>query len=54
MPAVESGLVDLSGVSFEALRSMDDMAVIESLCDLLRYIDGPKAITVSYNPPRSD
>lgn len=54
MPAVESGLVDLSGVTLEALRSMDDTAVAESLEDLLHHIDGPQAITVSYNPSRFD
>jgi len=51
MPAVESDLVDLSGVSLEALRSMDGRAIAESLEQLLRHIDGPQAITVSYNPP---
>ncbi|MFJ6566805.1 hypothetical protein ACIQNU_05260 [Streptomyces sp. NPDC091292] len=54
MPAIESGLVDLSGVSLEALRSMDGTAVTESLAHLLLHIDGPQAITVSYNPSRFD
>ncbi|MFG3656623.1 hypothetical protein [Streptomyces sp. NPDC047706] len=54
MPAVESCLVDLSGVSLEALRSMDGTAFTESLEQLLRHIDGPQAITVSYNPSRFD
>ncbi|GAA4057901.1 hypothetical protein GCM10022233_33020 [Streptomyces shaanxiensis] len=54
MPAVESGLVDLSGVSLEALRSMDGGVFTESLEQLLRHIDGPQAITLSYNPSRFD
>lgn len=54
MPAIESGLVDLSGVSFEALRSMDDTALTESLEELLEHIDSPQDITLSYNPPRFD
>ncbi|MGW7077402.1 hypothetical protein [Streptomyces sp. BA2] len=51
MPAVESDLVDLSGVSLEALLSMDGTAIAVSLEQLLRHIDGPQAIAVSYNPP---
>lgn len=54
MSAVESAVVDLSGVSLAALRSMDDTAVAESLEQLLQHIDGPQAITVSYNPSRFD
>ncbi|MFF8942994.1 hypothetical protein ACF1A5_12125 [Streptomyces sp. NPDC014864] len=54
MPAVESDLVDLSGISLEALRSMDGPAFTESLEQLLHHIDGPQAITLSYNPSRFD
>ncbi|MFK4149541.1 hypothetical protein [Streptomyces sp. NPDC004065] len=54
MPAVESGLVDLSEISLTALRSLDDTVFTESLEQLLRHIDGPQAITVSYNPSRFD
>ncbi|MHC3471558.1 hypothetical protein ACYF6T_23085 [Streptomyces sp. 7R007] len=54
MPAVESGLVDLSGVSLEALRSMDDAEFARSLESLLHHLDGPQAITLSYNPSRFD
>ena len=54
VPAVESGLGDLSGISLEALRSMDDRTFTESLEQLLHHIDGPQAITVSYSPPRLD
>ncbi|MFJ3645840.1 MULTISPECIES: hypothetical protein [Actinomycetes] len=54
VPAVESGLVDLSGISLEALRSLDDRTFTESLEQLLHHIDGPQAITVSYSPPRLD
>ncbi|GGK93544.1 hypothetical protein [Streptomyces flaveus] len=55
MPAVESGLVDLSGVSLEALRSMDNTAVAESLERLLHHIDNPQSITeAGHNPSRFD
>ncbi|MFJ8198239.1 hypothetical protein [Streptomyces sp. NPDC096152] len=54
MPAVESDLVDLSGISLEALRSMDGPAFTGSLEQLLHHIDGPQAITLSYNPSRFD
>lgn len=56
MPAVESGLVDLSGVSLEALRSMDNnTAVAESLERLLHHIDNPQSIKESgVNPSRFD
>lgn len=51
MPAVESDLVDLSGVSLEALRSMDGSAIAESLDSLLHHIDEARAITMSYGGP---
>ena len=54
MPAIESGLVDLSGISLETLRSMDGTTFTESLEQLLHHIDGPQAITVSYSPSRFD
>jgi hypothetical protein len=55
MPAVESGLVDLSGVSLEALRSMDGTAIAESLAQLLHHIDNPHSIKESgVNPSRFD
>ncbi|GAB2998600.1 hypothetical protein GCM10023080_075610 [Streptomyces pseudoechinosporeus] len=50
MPAVESGLVDLSGVSLEALRSMDNTAVAESLERLLHQIDDPSITESGHNP----
>ncbi|MGW0816197.1 hypothetical protein ACWD00_23540 [Streptomyces viridiviolaceus] len=46
-PAFESGLMDLSGVSLEALRSLDGPAMSESLERLLGNIDDPHAITVA-------
>lgn len=54
MTAVESELVDLSGVSLEELRAMDDAAFGESLEQLLHHMDGPHDITLSYNPSRFD
>ena len=56
MPAVESGLVDLAGVSLEALRSIDGRVLASSLAELLRWIDdSPATTTGGYNPPqRSD
>lgn len=54
MPAVESDLVDLSGVSLEALLSMDGSAIEGSLAPLLRHIDDARAVTMSYSPSRFD
>lgn len=55
MPAVESCLVDLSGVSLQALRSMDGPDFTESLERLLHHIDGPQGITASnFNGSRFD
>ncbi|MFI6092114.1 hypothetical protein [Streptomyces sp. NPDC051218] len=54
MPAVESDLVDLSGVSLEALLSMDRSAIAGSLEPLLRHIDDARAVTMSYSPSRFD
>lgn len=55
MPAVESGLVDLSGVSLEALRSMDGTVFGESLEQVVHDIDGPQGITAGgYNGSRFD
>ncbi|CAM5335258.1 hypothetical protein LZP81_26445 [Streptomyces parvulus] len=46
-PAFESGLIDLSGVSLEALRSLDGPVVSASLERLLADVDDPHAITVA-------
>ncbi|MFF7603959.1 hypothetical protein [Streptomyces parvulus] len=46
-PAFESGLIDLSGVSLEALRSLDGPVVSVSLERLLDEVDDPHAITVA-------
>ncbi|AKJ10473.1 hypothetical protein ABB07_10715 [Streptomyces incarnatus] len=46
-PAFESGLIDLSGVSLEALRSLDGPDLSESLERLLGDLDDPHAITVA-------
>jgi hypothetical protein len=54
MPAVESGLVDLAGVSLEALRSLDGRVLASSLAELLRRIDNPQASASDYNPQRAD
>ncbi|MGW5864454.1 hypothetical protein ACWFRJ_20050 [Streptomyces sp. NPDC055239] len=51
MPAVESDLVDLSGVSLEALLSMDSSAIEGSLEPLLDHIDDAQAITNTYGGP---
>ncbi|KMS71119.1 hypothetical protein ACM01_28825 [Streptomyces viridochromogenes] len=45
--ALESGLMDLSGVSLEALRSLDGPALSEALDRLLSEVDDPHAITVA-------
>ncbi|MFH8973552.1 hypothetical protein [Streptomyces sp. NPDC017890] len=53
-PAFESGLMDLSGVSLEALRSLDGPVMSASLERLLAEVDDPHAITVAgVNPPRT-
>ncbi|MCL2732200.1 MAG: hypothetical protein FWE15_19500 [Actinomycetia bacterium] len=54
MPAVESELVDLTGVSLEALRSLDEDSLAAPLAALLRRIDDPQAIAAGYNQSRSD
>ncbi|RPF33056.1 FXSXX-COOH protein [Streptomyces sp. TLI_185] len=46
-PALESALMDLSGVSLEALRSLDGPALAETLERLLSEVDDPHAITVA-------
>ncbi|MEV8318272.1 hypothetical protein AB0Q95_29340 [Streptomyces sp. NPDC059900] len=51
MPAVESDLVDLSGVSLEALLSMDGSAIAGALQPLLDHIDDAQAITNTYGGP---
>ncbi|MFF1694032.1 hypothetical protein ACFVXC_10470 [Streptomyces sp. NPDC058257] len=51
MPAVESDLVDLSGVSLEALLSMDSSAIEGALEPLLDHIDDAQTITNTYGGP---
>ncbi|MFE5600366.1 hypothetical protein ACFQ8O_14415 [Streptomyces coelicoflavus] len=46
-PAFESGLIDLSGVSLEALRFLDGPVMSASLERLLADVDDPHAITVA-------
>ncbi|MFA3872803.1 hypothetical protein ABS735_03760 [Streptomyces sp. MMCC 100] len=46
-PAFESGLIDLSGISLEALRSLDGPVMSASLERLLADVDDPHAITVA-------
>ncbi|CAL9368331.1 hypothetical protein [Streptomyces sp. enrichment culture] len=46
-PTIESGVMDLSGVSLEALRSLDGPVVSASLERLLADVDDPHAITVA-------
>ncbi len=52
MAAVESDLVDLAGISLDALRSIDGAVLDESVADLLRKIEDPEASVGGYNPPR--
>lgn len=48
--AVESEIVDLSGVSLESLRSLDAPALTESLEGLMHHIDHPPVVTAGgYN-----
>lgn len=51
MPAVESDLVDLSGVSLEALLSLDGSVIAGSLESLRHHIDDAQAITNTYGGP---
>ncbi len=46
--AVESNLVDLAGVSLEALRSIDSRVLATSLQELLRGIEHPLASVSDY------
>ncbi|MEU5532311.1 hypothetical protein [Streptomyces sp. NPDC020362] len=46
-PAFDSGLMDLSGVTLQALRSLDGPALCESLERLLEDVDDPHALTVA-------
>ncbi|MER6734802.1 FxSxx-COOH cyclophane-containing RiPP peptide [Streptomyces puniciscabiei] len=44
--------MDLSGVSLQALRSLDGPALSESLERLLEDVDDPHTLTVAgHNPP---
>ncbi|MEV6010581.1 hypothetical protein AB0M29_27655 [Streptomyces sp. NPDC051976] len=54
MPAVESGLVDLAGVSLEALRCLDGRILASSLAELLHRIDNPQASVSDYTPQHLD
>ncbi|WP_240139175.1 hypothetical protein [Streptomyces sp. MUM 178J] len=47
---VESELIDLAGVSVEALRSMDGALLETSLAKLLREVDRSEASAGGYNP----
>ncbi|RSO08407.1 hypothetical protein DMH26_03015 [Streptomyces sp. WAC 05379] len=46
--AVESSMVDLAGVSLEALRSIDSRVLAESVQELLHGIDHPLASVSDY------
>ncbi|WP_185843750.1 hypothetical protein [Streptomyces sp. WAC 05379] len=48
MAAVESSMVDLAGVSLEALRSIDSRVLAESVQELLHGIDHPLASVSDY------
>jgi hypothetical protein len=50
-PAIESGIVDLSGVSLESLRSMDGPAIAASLELLMHHIDRPPAVAAGGSNP---
>lgn len=50
-PAFETGLMDLSGVSLQALRSLDGPALSESLERLLEDVEDPHALTVAGHNP---
>ncbi|MET9971759.1 hypothetical protein ABZZ80_39155 [Streptomyces sp. NPDC006356] len=55
MAAVESDLVDLTGVSIETLRSLDDSVVAPSLPSILLKIDNPQASAGGdFNPSYDD
>ncbi len=55
MAAVESDLVDLTGVSIEMLRSLDDSVVAPSLPGVLLRIDNPQASAGGdFNPSYDD
>ncbi len=48
--AVESSLVDLAGVSLEALRSIDSRVLAASVEELQQGIDRPQASVSDFNP----
>lgn len=50
MAAVESDLVDLAGVSLEALLSIDGTVLAEPLADLLQSIDDPQVSASGVGP----
>lgn len=50
-PATGPGIVDLSGVSLEKLRTMDGPALSESLERLMSDIDDPYSVRVAGSSP---
>ncbi|MFF3204522.1 MULTISPECIES: hypothetical protein [unclassified Streptomyces] len=54
MAAVESDLVDLTGVSLEMLRNLDGSTVAPSLAGILLKLDNPQASTSDFNPSHDD
>ncbi|GAB2617746.1 hypothetical protein Aab01nite_31230 [Paractinoplanes abujensis] len=51
---VETGLPDLSGLSFGELTEQDPRTFQPSLADFLRRIDEPSQSINGYNPQRLD
>jgi hypothetical protein len=51
---VETGLPDLSGLSFGELAEQDPEAFQRPLLDVLRRIDEPSQTISGYNPQRLD
>lgn len=54
MAAVESDLIDLTGVSLEALRSMDSALLATPVARLLRKVYDPQGSASTFNPQRYD
>ncbi|MEU3739700.1 MULTISPECIES: hypothetical protein [unclassified Streptomyces] len=53
MTAIKSDVVDLEGVSLEALLSLDGDTLAEPMARLLRQIDDPRHYFADYNPSTS-
>ncbi|MGB8941166.1 MAG: hypothetical protein WCD21_13170 [Streptomyces sp.] len=53
MTAMKSDVVDLEGVSLEALLSLDGDTLAEPMARLLRQIDDPRHYVADYNPSTS-